>query len=235
MFVRWPDPALMSAFTTVLPQVRHVLTHGRWFTPSVVVLFLGLEMFGRRATVGRSRHRRRRRPVADHRRHRDSPSRQSDSVGEAIWRAVWQRRPCRPIASKSTSARTFAARRHFRDGLPLVFTDRWLAPGDLGGAGGGDLVLLPGRLAAVRRSGDLHRLSGLDEPAVGPAVRRVARRGLFPDHAADSTGSRAAAPATPKIIARPARLPRDLFEHHDRRRVAVAALADARVCRRCAG
>ncbi|HKB02584.1 MAG TPA: hypothetical protein VKD90_10215 [Gemmataceae bacterium] len=39
----------MSAFTAVVPQVRHVLTHGRWFTPSVVVLFLGLEMFGRRA------------------------------------------------------------------------------------------------------------------------------------------------------------------------------------------
>jgi hypothetical protein len=40
----------MSSFTTVVPQVRHVLTHGRWFTPSVIVLFLGLEMFGRRAT-----------------------------------------------------------------------------------------------------------------------------------------------------------------------------------------
>src|SRR6476660_4542060 len=39
----------MNTFATVLPQVRHVLTHGRWFTPSVVVLFLGLEMFGRRA------------------------------------------------------------------------------------------------------------------------------------------------------------------------------------------
>jgi hypothetical protein len=38
----------MSAFTAVVPQVRHVLTHGRWFTPSIVVLFLGLEMFGRR-------------------------------------------------------------------------------------------------------------------------------------------------------------------------------------------
>jgi hypothetical protein len=41
--------SLMSAFTYVLPQVRHVLTHGRWFTPSVVVLFVGLEMFGRQA------------------------------------------------------------------------------------------------------------------------------------------------------------------------------------------
>ncbi|MSR54686.1 MAG: hypothetical protein EXS09_15575 [Gemmataceae bacterium] len=40
----------MSAFTSVIPQVRHVLTHGRWFTPSLFVLFLGLEMFGRRAT-----------------------------------------------------------------------------------------------------------------------------------------------------------------------------------------
>jgi hypothetical protein len=40
----------MSAFTTVLPQVRQVLTHGRWFTPSVIILFLGLEMFGRQAT-----------------------------------------------------------------------------------------------------------------------------------------------------------------------------------------
>src|SRR5687767_4279699 len=39
----------MSAFTSVVPQLRHVLTHGRWFTPSVVVLFVGLEMFGRRA------------------------------------------------------------------------------------------------------------------------------------------------------------------------------------------
>src|SRR5262245_43786645 len=42
-------PSLMSAFTSVLPQVRHVLTHGRWFTPSVIVLFFGLEMFGRQA------------------------------------------------------------------------------------------------------------------------------------------------------------------------------------------
>jgi len=40
----------MSALTSVLPQVRHVLTHGRWFTPSVIVLFVGLEMFGRQAT-----------------------------------------------------------------------------------------------------------------------------------------------------------------------------------------
>jgi len=40
----------MSAFTSVIPQVRHVLTHGRWFTPSIFVLFFGLEMFGRRAT-----------------------------------------------------------------------------------------------------------------------------------------------------------------------------------------
>jgi len=39
----------MSTFTAVLPQVRHVLTHGRWFTPSVIVLFFGLEMFGRQA------------------------------------------------------------------------------------------------------------------------------------------------------------------------------------------
>jgi hypothetical protein len=39
----------MSAFTTVVPQLRHVLTHGRWFTPLVIVLFVGLEMFGRRA------------------------------------------------------------------------------------------------------------------------------------------------------------------------------------------
>src|SRR5262245_56515779 len=40
----------MNTFASVFPQLRHVLTHGRWFTPSVVVLFLGLEMFGRRAT-----------------------------------------------------------------------------------------------------------------------------------------------------------------------------------------
>lgn len=38
----------MSAFTNVVPQLRHVLIHGRWFTPSIVVLFVGLEMFGRR-------------------------------------------------------------------------------------------------------------------------------------------------------------------------------------------
>src|SRR5438477_5075520 len=42
-------PAYMSALTSVVPQLRHVLTHGRWFTPSIVVLFVGLEMFGRRA------------------------------------------------------------------------------------------------------------------------------------------------------------------------------------------
>lgn len=40
----------MNAFYAVVPQLRHVLVHGRWFTPSVIVLFLGLEMFGRRAT-----------------------------------------------------------------------------------------------------------------------------------------------------------------------------------------
>ncbi len=40
----------MRAFATVVPQLRHVLTRGRWFTPSVIVLFVGLEMFGRRAT-----------------------------------------------------------------------------------------------------------------------------------------------------------------------------------------
>ena len=40
----------MNVFATVIPQLRHVLTHGRWFTPSVIVLFVGLEMFGRRAT-----------------------------------------------------------------------------------------------------------------------------------------------------------------------------------------
>ena len=40
----------MNVFATVVPQLRSLLTHGRWFTPSVVVLFLGLEMFGRRAT-----------------------------------------------------------------------------------------------------------------------------------------------------------------------------------------
>ncbi|HEX3147820.1 MAG TPA: hypothetical protein VHR66_07025 [Gemmataceae bacterium] len=50
----------MNVFATVIPQLRQVLTHGRWFTPSVIVLFLGLEMFGRRAlsdihdTVGAS-------------------------------------------------------------------------------------------------------------------------------------------------------------------------------------
>src|SRR3954469_17636529 len=40
----------MNLFHTTFPQLRHVLTHGRWFTPSVVILFFGLEMFGRRAT-----------------------------------------------------------------------------------------------------------------------------------------------------------------------------------------
>jgi hypothetical protein len=40
----------MNVFNTVVPQLRYLLTHGRWFTPSVVVLFFGLEMFGRRAT-----------------------------------------------------------------------------------------------------------------------------------------------------------------------------------------
>jgi len=40
----------MKLLSAVLPQFRHVLTHGRWFTPSVLVLFLGLEMFGRKAT-----------------------------------------------------------------------------------------------------------------------------------------------------------------------------------------
>jgi hypothetical protein len=40
----------MNVFHATVPQLRHVLTHGRWFTPSVLVLFVGLEMFGRRAT-----------------------------------------------------------------------------------------------------------------------------------------------------------------------------------------
>ena len=40
----------MKLFSAVIPQVRHVLVYGRWFTPSVVVLFVGLEMFGRKAT-----------------------------------------------------------------------------------------------------------------------------------------------------------------------------------------
>jgi hypothetical protein len=40
----------MNVFNTAVPQLRYLLTHGRWFTPSVVVLFFGLEMFGRRAT-----------------------------------------------------------------------------------------------------------------------------------------------------------------------------------------
>lgn len=40
----------MKLFSSVFPQIQHVLVHGRWFTPSVVVLFLGLEMFGRQAT-----------------------------------------------------------------------------------------------------------------------------------------------------------------------------------------
>jgi len=40
----------MKLFTAVVPQIRHVLTHGKFFTPSVVVLFAGLEMFGRQAT-----------------------------------------------------------------------------------------------------------------------------------------------------------------------------------------
>src|SRR5262245_4691947 len=40
----------MNVFHAVFPQVRHVLIHGRWFTPSVLVLFVGLEMFGRQAT-----------------------------------------------------------------------------------------------------------------------------------------------------------------------------------------
>lgn len=40
----------MNVFYSVFPQLRSVLTHGRWFTPSVIVLFFGLEMFGRRAT-----------------------------------------------------------------------------------------------------------------------------------------------------------------------------------------
>jgi hypothetical protein len=39
----------MSALTAALPQVRRVLTHGRWFTPSVIVVFVLLEMFGRQA------------------------------------------------------------------------------------------------------------------------------------------------------------------------------------------
>src|SRR5436305_625267 len=40
----------MNLFHTTFPQLRHVLAHGRWFAPSVVVVFFGLEMFGRRAT-----------------------------------------------------------------------------------------------------------------------------------------------------------------------------------------
>lgn len=44
------SPPFMNVFHAVFPQLRHVLVHGRWFTPSVVVLFIGLEMFGRRAT-----------------------------------------------------------------------------------------------------------------------------------------------------------------------------------------
>jgi len=39
----------MKLRSGVLPQFQHTLIHGRWFTPSVVVLFLGLEMFGRQA------------------------------------------------------------------------------------------------------------------------------------------------------------------------------------------
>ncbi|WP_020474098.1 diguanylate cyclase family protein [Zavarzinella formosa] len=40
----------MKLFTSFIPQVQHVLIYGRWFTPSVVVLFLGLEMYGRKAS-----------------------------------------------------------------------------------------------------------------------------------------------------------------------------------------
>ena len=40
----------MKLFTSFIPQVQHVLVHGRWFSPSVVVLFAGLEMYGRQAT-----------------------------------------------------------------------------------------------------------------------------------------------------------------------------------------
>lgn len=40
----------MKLTTAVLPHFHYVLTQGRWFTPSVIVLFLGLEMFGRQAT-----------------------------------------------------------------------------------------------------------------------------------------------------------------------------------------
>src|SRR5262249_47691334 len=39
----------MKVLSAFLPQVRRVLTHGRWFTPSVVVAFVLLEMFGRKA------------------------------------------------------------------------------------------------------------------------------------------------------------------------------------------
>ncbi len=41
----------MKLQSVVLPQFHQVLTQGRWFTPSVIVLFLGLEMFGRQATT----------------------------------------------------------------------------------------------------------------------------------------------------------------------------------------
>jgi hypothetical protein len=37
----------MKLLTGLLPQFRDVLAHGRWFTPSVVVLCGGLELFGR--------------------------------------------------------------------------------------------------------------------------------------------------------------------------------------------
>lgn len=40
----------MKLFTSVIPQIQHVLIYGRWFTPSIIVLFAGLEMYGRKAS-----------------------------------------------------------------------------------------------------------------------------------------------------------------------------------------
>jgi hypothetical protein len=40
----------MKLLSSVGLQARHVLTHGRWFTPAIMVVCLGLEIFGRRNT-----------------------------------------------------------------------------------------------------------------------------------------------------------------------------------------
>src|SRR5262249_14587356 len=91
-------------------------------------------------------------------------------------------------------------------------------------------VLLTGWMAAVCRTGHLHRLPRFDEPALGPFVRCVIGWRLFPDHANYAARSRWPG-ARPENDPRPAGLPRDLPDCHNRRRLALTTLADAGVRR----